>query len=187
MKQGRNIVVQTERLIIRLATVEHTDMYLALWTNPEVMTNVGFPFGLPITRNEIEAQLGEQRESALGRLLVVERKDTCQVIGECKMDNPDENGVATTDVKLLPEHWGHKFGVEVKRALLDYLFEHTDCSIVQATPNVENLASIRMQEAVGGVRVGEGVGTFPESMRDVTRPVRHYVYHVSRSDWLDQV
>lgn len=186
MQTDQNTIIQTERLFIRSATVAHADMYLALWTNPQVMTNVGFPFGLRITKDEIEVLLGDQPESAFGRLLVIERKDMSQPIGECRMENPDENGVATTDVKLLPDHWGHKFGIEVKRALVQYLFEHTDCSVVQASPNIDNLASIKMQEAVGGVRVGEGVGTFPESMHDTTRPVHHYVYQVSRSDWLRQ-
>jgi RimJ/RimL family protein N-acetyltransferase len=67
--------------------------------------------------------------------------------------------------------------------LVVYLFAHTDCVAVQATPNVGNVASIRMQESVGGVRVGEQVYEFPESMRDYTTPVHHYIYRVYRKDW----
>jgi RimJ/RimL family protein N-acetyltransferase len=63
------------------------------------------------------------------------------------------------------------------------LFSHTACVAVQATPNVANVASIRMQEAVGGVRTGEGVGEFPESMRSYTHPVHYYIYRVYRPDW----
>jgi RimJ/RimL family protein N-acetyltransferase len=73
--------------------------------------------------------------------------------------------------------------VEIKRGLLDYLFTHTDCDAVQATPNVNNIASIKMQEAVGGERVGEEVYQFPESMRDFTTPVHHYIYRVYRRTW----
>ncbi len=54
---------------------------------------------------------------------------------------------------------------------------------MEATPNVGNTASIRMQEAVGGVRVGEAVAEFPESMRGFTTPVRHYIYRVERCRW----
>ena len=90
-------------------------------------------------------------------------KSTGQAIGECKLHWPDREGIAATDVKLLPEFWGNKYGVEVKRGLLDYLFTHTECLAVDASPNVGNLASIKMQEAVGGVCVGESIYEFPES------------------------
>lgn len=106
-----------------------------------------------------------------------------QAIGECYMTTPNEEGIATTDIKLLPEFWGNMYGVEVKRGLIAYLFANTNCSAIEATPNVANLASIKMQEAVGGKRIGEGVFEFPESMRSYTTPVHHYVYRVGRDDW----
>lgn len=183
MPESRRVLFETERLVVRAATLEDAGLYFSLWTDPQVMRNVGFPDGLPITREEIETRLRDQGETVFDRLLVVEHGGTGERIGECKMCLPDEGGIATTDVKLLPAFWGHRYGVEVKRGLLDYLFTHTDCQAVEATPNVENVASIRMQEAVGGIRVGEGVFEFPSSMQVYTRPVRHYVYRVYRSDW----
>jgi RimJ/RimL family protein N-acetyltransferase len=73
--------------------------------------------------------------------------------------------------------------VEIKQALVDYLFTHTTCLAVEGTPNVANVASIKMQEAVGAVRVGEETHRFPESMAETTAPVHHYIYHVLRPDW----
>jgi len=99
------------------------------------------------------------------------------------MDRPDQDGIATTDIKLLPEFRGSRYGVEIKRGLLDYLFTHTECLSVEASPNVSNVASIKMQEAVGGVRVGESFYQFPESMQGYTTPVHHYLYWVSRENW----
>jgi len=176
-------VFETARLIIRTVCAVDVGMYYALWTNPRVMTYVGFPQGLRMTREEIAAKIQEQGESEFGRLLVVALKETGEAIGECKLYLPDEEGISRTDVKLLPQFWGNKFGVEVKRGLVDYLFTYTDCTAVQADPNVNNIASIKMQEAVGGVRVGEGVHKFPDKMRDYTHPVHYYVYHVCRADW----
>ncbi len=46
-----------------------------------------------------------------------------------------------------------------------------------------NIASIKMQEAVGGVRIGEDVYEFPESMREFTTPVHCYIYRVYRNAW----
>ena len=128
-------------------------------------------------------RLSKQERSEFEQLLVAELKTTGQAIGECKLSAPDEEGIADPDIKLLPEFWGHKYGVEVWRELVAYQFTHTNCKAVQATPNVENIASIKMQEAIGGVRIGEDVYQFPESMRDDTTPVHHYIYRVYRVDW----
>jgi RimJ/RimL family protein N-acetyltransferase len=176
-------VFETKRLVVRLATSEDAGVFYSLWTNPEVMRNVGFPEGLPTSLAEIEEQLLTQAGSCLERMLVVQRKSDDQAIGECSMKSPDRNGVSETDVKLLPQFWGCKYGVEVKQGLLDYLFTHTDCVAVQATPNTTNLASIHMQEAVGGVCTGEGVYEFPESMRSFTQAVHYKIYRVFRTDW----
>ncbi len=177
-------VFETERLRLRTATAVDADLLFALWTDPRVMTNVGFPQGLRITREEIVANM-EKHDPAqvFDRYLMVERKATGEVIGECKLGSPNEEGISETDVKLLPRFWGHKYGVEIKRGLVDYLFRHTDCTAVQATPNVNNVASIRMQEAVGGVCVGEKTFKFPEEMQSWTADVHAYIYHVYRENW----
>jgi RimJ/RimL family protein N-acetyltransferase len=183
MSSERTIVFETPRLVVRLANEDDAGLYLSLWTSPQVMSNVGFPNGLPITREEIVAQLRAQGPSEFENRLVVELQASGEAIGECFMHRPNEQGIAETDIKLLPAFWGKKYGVEVKRALVDHLFTHTDCMAVEASPNVKNVASIKMQEAVGGVRVGEGTFEFPESMRAFTAPVHAYVYRVYRDIW----
>jgi RimJ/RimL family protein N-acetyltransferase len=183
MISDHRVVFETERLRVRIAGIEDVELFYDLWTDPRVMANVGFPHGLPTTREEIETRLGRSAESEFEQLLVVEIRDTGQPIGECGMHLPNEEGIAETDVKLLPSWWGHKYGVEINRGLLAHLFQYTDCVAVDATPNVSNIASIRMQEAVGGVRVGEDVYHFPEAMRAYTTPVPHYTYRVYRADW----
>jgi RimJ/RimL family protein N-acetyltransferase len=183
MSSERTIVFETPRLVVRLANEDDAGLYLSLWTSPQVMSNVGFPNGLPITREEIVAQLRAQGPSEFENRLVVELQASGEAIGECFMHRPNEQGIAETDIKLLPAFWGKKYGVEVKRALVDHLFTHTDCMAVEASPNVKNVASIKMQEAVGGVRVGEGTFEFPESMRAFTTPVHAYVYRVYRDIW----
>jgi RimJ/RimL family protein N-acetyltransferase len=183
MPPDHRIVFETERLRIRVAGIQNVDLFYNLWTDPRVMTNVGFPQGLPITREEIEERLRRPVESEFEQLLVVDIKRSSQSIGECGMHLPNDEGIAETDVKLLPSYWGHRYGVEIKKGLLAHLFRHTDCIAVDATPNVSNMASIRMQEAVGAVRVGEDVYHFPKEMRTYTTPVHHYVYRVYREDW----
>lgn len=179
------MVFETPRLIIRKATISDTDVDLLfeIWTEPRVMTMVGYPQGLRITHDDIRKGIMGRGDSEFDCNLIAELKKTGQRIGECKLGRLNYDRIAGTDVKLLPQFWGKRYGTEVKQGLVDYLFEHTDCRIVQATPNKKNIASQKMQEAVGGKRIGETVYRFPEKMRDYTCDVPHYIYYVYREDW----
>ena len=176
-------VFETARLRVRTAREADAGLYLRIWTDPRIMRFVGFPRGLKITLDEIRDQIRRAGDSEFDCRLVVLLKESGEPIGEARLHRPDGKRVAKTDVKLLPGAWGHRYGTEVKAGLVQYLFEHTDCRAVEGTPNRENIASIRMQEAAGGVRVGDGVFEFPEELRDWTCPVPHFVYHVRRADW----
>jgi RimJ/RimL family protein N-acetyltransferase len=184
MGSKNETIIRTERLIIRTAELGDAETLYRLWTDPQVMTNVGYPKGLRITVSEIQEGISSQNpESEFGKYLMAQLQADGPTLGECKLILPDEAGISRTDVKLLPAYWGHKYGVEIKQALVDYLFTHTDCRVVEGTPNVANIGSIKMQEAVGAVRVGEETYHFPESKADFTAPVHYYIYHVSRANW----
>jgi len=182
---GSDPLFTTARLSVRTACAEDRDVdfYYALWTDPDVMRFVGFPRGLRTSRDEILRRIAAQGDSPLDALLVVERTEDGQIIGECKLGSPDAEGIAHTDVKLLPRFWGRGFGTELKHALVRYLFVHTDCRAVQATPNRDNIASQKMQEAVGARRISEGIHRFPEHMRAYTTDVPFYVYRIRREEW----
>jgi RimJ/RimL family protein N-acetyltransferase len=182
----RDWSIQTPRLTIRRAKPIDSDiaLLLELWTNPEVMKNVGFPSGLRTDADRIEAQLTKQPAGEYDCVLIASLNGTGELMGECKLGAPDKDDVAVTDIKLLPRYWGNRFGVEIKRALLDYLFQNTTCRQVKATPNKQNKASIKMQKAVGGSQTGEGVHKFPDSMADYTTDVPYVEYTVFREDWI---
>lgn len=181
--QTKTIVFETERLIVRPAMESDLDFYFTLWTNPEVMKHVGFQQGIPLTQKEMRARPFMQGETEFDQLLVIELKATGQAIGECKLSRPDDDGVAEPDIKLLPAYWGHRYGSEVWQGIVSYQFRNTDCEAIVTTPNVDNTAAIKLYEAAGAVREGEGVYHFPEAMWDFTTPVHHYTYRLSRSDW----
>jgi len=179
------MVFETARLIIRIPTTKDEDvnLYFQLWNDPRVMENVGFPKGLMKRRGDIIAQLAHAVNSEFDRTLIVIDKESNTPIGECKLGLLGEEGVAHTDVKLLPALWGKGFGLEIKQGLVDYLFTHTSCKAIQASPNRSNIASQRMQEKVGAKRIREGTYHFPEHMRSYTKPVELYIYRLNRSDW----
>ncbi len=166
-------IFATARLRIRRARVEDAGFLYSLWKNPHVMSNVGFPGGLPITREQIEGQIARHGASVYDKYLIVTLRASGEPIGECKLGSPDLQGIATTDVKLSPEFWGQRYGVEIKQGLVDYLFTHAPVLAIEADPASTNLPSIRMQEAVGGLRVHEYDSDF----------AHHLVYRVHRFDW----
>jgi ribosomal-protein-alanine N-acetyltransferase len=179
------MIFQTPRLTIRKTGTSDADvdLFYRLWTNPEVMVFVGFPRGLKITREQVRQDIANADDSEYDRMLIVQLRNSDQPIGECKLGLPDDDAVSHTDIKLLPEFWRQGYGSEIKRGLIDYLFTYTDCKAVRATPNRNNVASQKMQEAAVGKRVGEGVYRFPEDKRDCTVDVAYSVYMVYREDW----
>lgn len=184
MPKTRGLVFETERLIVRTAAEDDIDLYYALWTNPEVMKHVGFPKGIPLNLDEMKERPFQRGETEFDQMLVVALQETRQGIGECKLSRPDDEGVAEPDIKLLPTFWGKGYGYECWMGIVSYLFENTDCDVIQTTPNVANLPAIKIYETAGAVRAGEDVHHFPESMQAYTIPVHCYIYRLHREDWL---
>jgi len=182
------VVFETERLRIRTTEPTEADaaFFFELWTNPDVMRNVGFPHGLRVTLDDVRTMLAGKRDSVFDAKLLVELEDSGATIGECKLGTPDSDRIAETDVKLLPVYWGNGYGREIKQALVDYLFTHTDARAISASPNKGNIASQKMQEAVGGEKVGEGVYRFPDDMREFTEDVPYIEYRLTRDTWLQR-
>jgi RimJ/RimL family protein N-acetyltransferase len=179
------ILIETKRLIIRKAKNTDSDkiLFYHLWNSPEVMQNVGFPKGLQISQAEIAELLTNQSDSFLDSMLVVEIKENGELIGEAKLGKPNEKNMAHTDIKLLPEFWGQKYGIEIKKALVSYLFENTEAVAIEATPNVKNIASVKMQESINAKRIKKAIFHFPETGQKKTESVEFYLYRIERKDW----
>ncbi|MFC1745853.1 GNAT family N-acetyltransferase [Candidatus Riflebacteria bacterium] len=182
------IVFNTKRLSIRtpLPVKKDIELFFSIWRNPKIMKKMGFPHGLQITWEEIREQITKANsvKQIFNRPLIVEKEgDKKIIIGECFLGWPDKSGVSETDVKILPEFWGNKFGQEIKKGLLFYLFENYPCVAVKATPNKSNPASIKMQEAVGGKRTGEGVFKIPQSSKELRCEVPYFEYLVKKEDF----
>jgi hypothetical protein len=146
-QDASGIIFETPRLRVRLATPADAVLIQNLWNDPRVLGYVGFPQGLGISLEQAAAEITSRADSPFVQLLVIELSDSRQLIGQCKMDAPTAEGVATTDVKLLPEFWGAWRGGQGGRSI----FIQSPIAWRWRPPNVANIASNRIQ-AVGGVR-----------------------------------
>ena len=183
MTSMKEMAFRTSRLIVRPALSDDAGLIHSLWSDPRVTTFVGFPGGIPTPEIEIRAQIERDRERPLKRLLIAERADDGEPIGEIKLGEPNGDGISEPDIKLFPEHWAQGYGRELWGAMIDHLFEQDACRIVQGTPNVANVGSIRMMERCGMSRVGEGRFVPGGPLRDSMTDVPHYVYQITREEW----
>ncbi len=149
------------------------------------MHHVGFPSGIPTAADDVPRRI--RRSDGPIALLIAEERESRRPIGQCMLGAPDSCGACEPDIKLAPPFWGRGYGRELWAALVDQLFLGSSCAIVRGTPNVANLASIRMQESAGMKRVGEGLSEFPASMQAFTAPVHHFVYEITREEWKRRV
>jgi RimJ/RimL family protein N-acetyltransferase len=172
---------ETARLLVRTAVAEDASFIVALWSDPRVTRYVGFPLGIPSARDDVLRRM--RRGDGLTALLIAEERASRESIGQCMLGALGPRGACEPDIKLAPPFWGRGYGRELWAALVDQLFLRSTCSIVRGTPNVANLASIRMQESAGMKHVGEGVSEFPASLQAFTAPVPYFVYEITREEW----
>jgi hypothetical protein len=50
ISNGKEMVFETNRLLIRTATIQDVSMYRNLWVNPDIMKHARFPHGLPFSK-----------------------------------------------------------------------------------------------------------------------------------------
>lgn len=178
---GPAVRFETARLVVRAAVAEDALFIKALWSDPRVMRNVGFPRGIPTAAKDVPHRI--ERGKGQDALLIAELRAGGEPIAQCMLGAPDSCGVCEPDIKLAPPFWNRGYGRELWAALVDQLFRRSSCAIVRGTPNTANVASIRIQASAGMRRVGRGVSEFPASMQAFTAPVPHFVYEITREEW----
>ncbi len=153
------LILETDRLVLRPLRVDDTDLAVAMFTDPDVVRYVCDV----MTPEAIIAHLPtEARRGAGGRIgiWVAARKDTCEQIGTgvllpLPLDQEDtdwslivEDGYPDAEIEigymLLPDAWGQGFATEICRRLLRFWYDFTDLAEIKATVEPENLASRRV-------------------------------------------
>jgi RimJ/RimL family protein N-acetyltransferase len=178
---GPAVRFETARLVVRAAVAEDALFIKALWSDPRVMRNVGFPRGVPTAAKDVPHRI--ERGKGQDALLIAELRAGGEPIAQCMLGAPDSCGVCEPDIKLAPPFWNRGYGRELWAALIDQLFRHSPCAVVRGTPNIENTASVRMQESAGMRRVSGGTFEFPDSMKPFTEPVSYALYEITREEW----
>jgi RimJ/RimL family protein N-acetyltransferase len=148
---GREVVLETDRLVLRPWRVSEAALQRELWTerDPRVPPHRRIDEDGNPTIADIEESIRTDQPSSVG-LLAVERKVVGDVIGYCGLIESDRGAAAEPELafELLRRVWSQGYATEASRAVLDWA-RSSGYERVWATVWDWNTASRRVLAKVG--------------------------------------
>ena len=145
------IVLETDRLLLRKVTLEDIPMLFKMESTPEVNEFTGDPVSITIEELEKKIKgsiLKDYQEHGYGRFAVIE-KESGSFIGWAGLKYLPEFDQVDLGYRFLPEFWGKGYGTESSETLIEYGFNELDLSQIIAIAYPENVASIKIMEKIG--------------------------------------
>ena len=144
--------IETDRLVLRVRTVDDAEDIFDYASRPEVSYPAGFP---PVKTLEdeiyyLEHVLPERNEKdnlPAGYGIVVKGADT--IIGSVDFNHRHEDDVLEIGYTLHPDYWGLGYVPEAAHALIDLGFKNLDLHKIELTCFGYNVQSQRVAEKLG--------------------------------------
>jgi ribosomal-protein-alanine N-acetyltransferase len=156
-----NLILETERLLLREILPTDAEAMFALDNNPNVHRYLGNKTVETIEQCQgyIESIRNQYIQNGIGRFAVV-LKETNEVIGwsGIKFITEYENDhINFYDIgyRLQEKHWGKGYASESAKAWLDYGFNEMNIPKMYASANKENSGSIKILKKIGMQIVSE--------------------------------
>jgi ribosomal-protein-alanine N-acetyltransferase len=146
-----NLILETNRLILRQYTGEDADGFFRLNSDPEVMRYV--PDRLLKSLEEareilISHPIADYKQHGYGRCACIV-KSTGENIGFCGLKYLPQIGGVDLGFRFLPANWSKGFATEAARASVKYGFKTLNLDEIVGLAEPENHGSIRVLEKVG--------------------------------------
>lgn len=179
------VILQTDRLILRPLRSDDLDAFAAMNADPEVMRY----FPACLSRSETEA-LMIRMERHFARYgfgwWALESKDGAPFIGFAGLLCPALEAHFTPCVevgwRLAHAHWGHGYATEAGQASLDFAFESLVLDEIVAMTVCDNHRSRAVMERLGMTRRAED--DFGHPKIPPNHPLRqHVLYRLSKEKW----
>lgn len=150
--ESETTVLETERLILRLLTMDDLDDLYRLYRDPEIRQY--FPegvLGYAETKEELEWIIKVYYGKYGFGLWATIHKETGEFIGRCGLLPWSIEGRQEVEVAYLlaKEYWGQGLATEAAGAIVRYGFEQLGMERIICLPEPENEASRRVAEKVG--------------------------------------
>lgn len=147
-----DIVLESERLLIRPFQLEDLEAMYELNSNPIVQKYTGDKLIHTIdeARNVLEnVVLKDYKDYGYGRLAVIYKPDN-KLIGFTGIKYlPEAGGESDLGYRFLPEYWGKGIATESSRMSLKFAFEKLKLKKIIGFTEVENIASTTVLKKMG--------------------------------------
>lgn len=145
---NQNLLIETERLIIRPFTLEDIEASYNMNLDPEVSKYTGD--GGVVSKNEIEKRitqniLGDYQKYGFGRLAVDLKKEN-KFIGFTGLKYLDDIKEVDLGYRFIRSYWGNGYATESGMASISFGFESLGINKIIAMVLPENINSIRVLE-----------------------------------------
>ncbi|EJT3519463.1 GNAT family N-acetyltransferase [Vibrio parahaemolyticus] len=141
----------TERLILRLVSVDDAPFILDLYNHPDFYRFVGdkqMRTDYEAARYIKENMLRMEEKKGVS-LLVVEDKQTKQPLGICGLVKRDTLIAYDIGYGFLPSAYGQGFAIEAAKAVIEYAKQAMQLSQLVAITNNDNIRSISLLKKLG--------------------------------------
>ena len=146
-----NLSLQTERLFLRISTVEDVDLFRLTWGDAEVMQTFG-P-GVPVLPEYIAQHLDEHIEAhQSGKMFpwsLILKEDNQKVgFGYLRWED-SESHTLSIGYLIRKAYWGNGYATEFAKAAVRFGIEELNPYQIVATVIPEHIASRRVLEKIG--------------------------------------
>lgn len=150
-----NLILETERLLLRPMQVEDAEALFEMDSNPNVHLYLG---NEPLTNIQecygyIKSIQNQYLQNGIGRFVIV-LKETNEVIGWAglKFITEEENGhnnFYDIGYRLQEKQWRKGYALEAAKAWLDYAFTEMKIPTINASAHVDNIGSNTILQKIG--------------------------------------
>lgn len=151
-----NIIIETERLVLRTFTVEDAPLIYELNSDPEVIRYTGDPMkDLHHAQQVLEQVILPQYALYNHGRWAVHIKPEMVFIGWCGLKARPERNEIDLGYRFMKNSWGKGYATEAAYACLKYGFEGLGLKRIVGRAMPENTASLRVLEKLGMQYIGE--------------------------------
>ncbi|WP_159737055.1 GNAT family N-acetyltransferase [Vibrio atypicus] len=143
--------ISTERLVLRLATVDDANFVLELYNTPDFLQFVGDKqiHDVNDAKIYIEQKILGMRASKGVCLLVIESKADSKPLGVCGLIKRDELTAYDIGYGLLPKAYGFGYAIEAAKGVISYAKAKEGIDELVAITTSDNFASQKLLNTLG--------------------------------------
>ena len=145
-----DIILETNRLILRYQRHDDIQALVEIWVDPEVTKYIGKPRDRDFLLAEFKKTAANPHAEKYD-LWVVTEKNSEKPIGHCGYIDKQVEGNVEIDITYIfaPNVWGKGYGTEIAIALVDHAFNNLGINRLIALIHPENKASAGVAEKIG--------------------------------------